>query len=171
MAAFISELEEKPLRKITVASLAKDARVNKSTFYLHYQDIYDLGDSYARKLADELVAELDCLHLFFDAPDEFVERFVAAVHDPERRPHSKLLSENELVPTFLQRLVADMFEEVKGAAPDGMGVEELTIHLTFVMTGMLNVLQFQPTLGLDDLIPTLKRIVMTANAACVRPEG
>ena len=41
MNAFLEELEERPLKKITVAALVRKARINKSTFYLHYSDIYD----------------------------------------------------------------------------------------------------------------------------------
>ena len=165
MNAFLEELEERPLKKITVASLVRKARINKSTFYLHYSDIYDLGESYTRKLADELIAELDCLNLFFDKPGEFARRFVAAVSDPARKPHSRILKENELVPTFLARLIADMFEEVKDAAPGGTTVEELSVQLTFVMTGLMSTLQFQPSLDSDALIGALEPIVQSVNTA------
>ena len=165
MNAFLEELEERPLKKITVAALVRKARINKSTFYLHYSDIYDLGESYTRKLADELVADLDCLNLFFDKPGEFARRFVAAVSDPARKPQSRILKENELVPTFLARLIADMFEEVKDAAPGGTTVEELSVQLTFVMTGLMSTLQFQPSLDSDALIGALEPIVQSVNTA------
>ena len=38
--AFIELRSQKPLEKITVKELCAEARINKSTFYSHYQDIY-----------------------------------------------------------------------------------------------------------------------------------
>ena len=40
--AFIELRSKKPLEKITVRELCEIARINKSTFYSHYKDIYDL---------------------------------------------------------------------------------------------------------------------------------
>ena len=43
--AFIELRSRKPLEKITVRELCELACINKSTFYSHYKDIYDLSDS------------------------------------------------------------------------------------------------------------------------------
>ena len=43
--AFIELRSRKPLEKITVKELCESARINKSTFYAHYKDIYDLSDA------------------------------------------------------------------------------------------------------------------------------
>lgn len=51
MNAFIQLRAQKPLERITVTELCRLAEINKSTFYSHYQDIYDLSD----QLEDELV--------------------------------------------------------------------------------------------------------------------
>ena len=48
--AFIELRQIKPLEKITVKELASKAMINKATFYLHYQDIYDLEDSLESEL-------------------------------------------------------------------------------------------------------------------------
>ena len=42
--AFISLLRKKPLEKISVTELCQKAGVNRSTFYAHYLDVYDLMD-------------------------------------------------------------------------------------------------------------------------------
>lgn len=39
---FISLLEEKGFEKISVSDLTEHANINRGTFYLHYQDKYDL---------------------------------------------------------------------------------------------------------------------------------
>ena len=45
--AFLELLGKKPLEKITVKELAEKAQISKATFYLHYQDIYDLAGAFA----------------------------------------------------------------------------------------------------------------------------
>jgi AcrR family transcriptional regulator len=43
-SAFIELRASKPLEKITVKELTEKANISKQTFYLHFQDIYDLCD-------------------------------------------------------------------------------------------------------------------------------
>ena len=47
---FIQLLKEKPLHTISVRELCTRAGINRSTFYHHYLDIYDLK----QKIEDEL---------------------------------------------------------------------------------------------------------------------
>lgn len=51
---FISLLEEKEIKKITVSELCSIADINRATFYRYYLDIFDLYD----KIQDEFVTEL-----------------------------------------------------------------------------------------------------------------
>ena len=51
---FITLLEEKEIKKITVSELCSIADINRATFYRYYLDIYDLYD----KIQDEFVGEL-----------------------------------------------------------------------------------------------------------------
>lgn len=37
-------LKERPLKSITVTELAELADVNRATFYVHFQDVYDMFD-------------------------------------------------------------------------------------------------------------------------------
>lgn len=52
--AFMSLLETKDIRKISVSDICKIANINRSTFYSNYLDVYDLAD----KLRDHLEADL-----------------------------------------------------------------------------------------------------------------
>ena len=42
--AFLKLRAEKPLEKIRVKELCEKAEINKSTFYAHYRDIFDLSE-------------------------------------------------------------------------------------------------------------------------------
>lgn len=54
--ALISLLEEKSFEYITVSEICKKACVNRSTFYLHYENTVDLLDETARFLLDDFIA-------------------------------------------------------------------------------------------------------------------
>ena len=49
--SFINLLEKKDISQITIKEICKDADINRSTFYSHYTDQYDL----MRKIQDELL--------------------------------------------------------------------------------------------------------------------
>ena len=54
--ALISLLEEKSFEYITVSEICKRAEVNRSTFYLHYENTVDLLNETARFLLDDFVS-------------------------------------------------------------------------------------------------------------------
>lgn len=51
-------LKEKPITKISIQEICGRAGINRSTFYAHYEDIYDL----LRKISQGHYAELDLAH-------------------------------------------------------------------------------------------------------------
>lgn len=51
--AFAKLLTEKSMENITVKKLCETADINKSTFYLHYKDIYDCADCFRDDIVDE----------------------------------------------------------------------------------------------------------------------
>ena len=53
--SLIELLDKKTIEKITVKEICETADLNRSTFYTHYKDPYDL----LRQLEDELLGELD----------------------------------------------------------------------------------------------------------------
>ena len=53
--ALIALLEEKDLEYITVKEICQRAGVNRSTFYLHYTDIYNMLESVEDELFDEIL--------------------------------------------------------------------------------------------------------------------
>ena len=64
--AFFELLGSKPIEKITVAELARVARINKGTFYRHYLDIPDLYMKTMQKALSDPLAEADYLPCLFD---------------------------------------------------------------------------------------------------------
>jgi len=58
--AFLSLMKEKRLNRITVSEISRKANLGRGTFYLHYNDVYDLYEH----IEDDLYGELGRL---FDA--------------------------------------------------------------------------------------------------------
>ena len=52
--AFTDLLRQKPLQSISVRELCSKAGINRSTFYAHYSDVYDL----LNQIEEEMLAEL-----------------------------------------------------------------------------------------------------------------
>lgn len=49
--------EHRPLSKITVREVCERADINRSTFYAHYRDVYDVAEKVERKMAEEMQTE------------------------------------------------------------------------------------------------------------------
>jgi AcrR family transcriptional regulator len=56
--AFIELLNEKNFEEISVNDIANRADINRGTFYLHYQDKFDLFEKYVDELLNELTSKI-----------------------------------------------------------------------------------------------------------------
>ena len=59
MQALLHFLEEKDIKQITVKELCEYADMNRSTFYLHYLDIYDLLDKTEQHMVDAIYTPIN----------------------------------------------------------------------------------------------------------------
>lgn len=57
--ALLALLSEKPIKNVTVTDVCARADVNRSTFYLHYKDVYDLLGQMENDLITEMVTSFD----------------------------------------------------------------------------------------------------------------
>ena len=64
--AFIALRAKKPLEKITVKELCEYAMINKSTFYSHYADIYNLSDTLETEVVSSIIQTLEQPGYLFD---------------------------------------------------------------------------------------------------------
>ncbi|MEY8643693.1 TetR/AcrR family transcriptional regulator [Staphylococcus arlettae] len=60
--AFIELLNEKGFWNISVNEVAERADINRGTFYLHYQDKFDLFEKYVDELLSELTSQIKPLN-------------------------------------------------------------------------------------------------------------
>ncbi len=52
-------LQTKPIQEITVTQLCQESGINRTTFYLHYQDAYDMLEKIQDEFYDELMVHLE----------------------------------------------------------------------------------------------------------------
>lgn len=57
--AFISLIGKKGFKAITIQDIAEEALINRATFYLHYQDKYDLLEQISNNYLTELMDAID----------------------------------------------------------------------------------------------------------------
>ena len=82
--AFRKLAQQYRFREITVQQLTAEANINRKTFYLHFESIDDLADSFTAEIADQLLglllqapADHDPLHnsgVWFERLDDFFEK-------------------------------------------------------------------------------------------------
>ncbi len=73
--AFLEMLKKSPVEKISVTELSKQAQINKGTFYLHYQDIYELYNEVRDEFLQQMIESMDYCPLLFSDPEKFMTRF------------------------------------------------------------------------------------------------
>lgn len=64
-----------PIYKVKVVDICSTANVNKSTFYDHFQDVYDVSTKLELFLIDDAYKDFDKVNLIFYNPSEFIKEF------------------------------------------------------------------------------------------------
>ena len=59
---FVKALEEKEISKITVREICEAVGINRSSFYLHYQDVYALLEALCNEVGKELFEDFAEVH-------------------------------------------------------------------------------------------------------------
>jgi len=84
MEAFSKLLAEKEIGKITVSAIAREADIDRKTFYLHYTSVDDLVEQVTRGYADQVINALrergkgkstaECVHIALAEINDIVEQ-------------------------------------------------------------------------------------------------
>lgn len=76
--AFIELRSRKPLEKITIKELCEYAYINKSTFYSHYKDIYDLSERMEEEVVSSITNSISHPEYIMENPAEFTRELFLA---------------------------------------------------------------------------------------------
>ncbi len=64
--ALFDLMEDKPINKITVTDICKEADINRSTFYSYYEDVYELLSTIQNELFENVMLSLSSENWFED---------------------------------------------------------------------------------------------------------
>lgn len=144
---FCEMTKEKRLNEITVKELCARADINKSTFYLHYRDIYDLAKSIQNTLTEDICSVIDEYSY-----DEIIGK-IPEVWERIAKAHFR--HSNDLGALMGRPGMSAMVQELETAVIDtimkkfvGAGMKENSevyfyhhLYVTFIINGYLGVLR------------------------------
>ena len=110
--AFLHLRAKKPLERITVKELTELAEISKATFYLHYQDIYDLSEQLQQEAIRFTLDQITHPEDFLTNPMQFMQAMVAAF--AELRPVTQILfsgSQSAILPAKIEEAYRDYFRQ------------------------------------------------------------
>ena len=143
-SAFYELIKEKPLEKITVREIAERAEINKTTFYAHYETVYDLVDQLEQEAVAEVISQLNTAQGLLSSPRAFVKEIYT------------LLSKNQLctelfsspsMAQFTAHLRDAILEKVKQDGIDSTQYENIGAVLVFIFNGIAGLQAAAPELA------------------------
>lgn len=112
--ALISLLKKKPFDYITVSELCKEAKVNRTTFYLHYENTLDLLEETTQYILEGFLSyfKSDSASLLFDIPNTPLDE-LNFVNSKYLTPYLTYIRDNkEVFSTALSHIKTFDFENV-----------------------------------------------------------
>jgi AcrR family transcriptional regulator len=140
--AFSKLLSEMNMEDITVKKLCETADINKSTFYLHYKDIYDCADC----LRDTILAEVSNVFAPYDY-NGIINNFsvilvnIMNIFEKNREIYMPFLKSPSLASCSCKMkhlLIEDILKRVYPNNQDN-GISRCTV--TFIISGIISVLE------------------------------
>ena len=150
--------EKKQLDKITVTELVKRADITRSTFYTHYDNIYEVAHDYELQTIELLCSEDLKLHSKEDIENYF-SNIIECLKENEQT-YKLLLSANESL-LFLEKLKNNASQKVYDALKNIYSDKYLKLNISFFMNGLLvEILEYfrnESDFSLDDLLFNMNR--------------
>ncbi|QKS70337.1 TetR/AcrR family transcriptional regulator [Paenalkalicoccus suaedae] len=140
--SLITLMAEKKIAAITVKEICALAKVNRSTFYAHFKDPFDLLDHIEEEISEDMQRYLENIPLNSDeVAQEMTEQILHYLK--EHRMIIETLLNHEGAPTFEKKLMTLTRQYmVKGALRDAeVDDTELRYLTTFVLSGAIHVIK------------------------------
>lgn len=151
--------EKKELSKITVTELVKRADITRSTFYTHYDDIYDVVNDYQMETIELLVSDDKVINSIEDIYNYFDEIF-ECLKKNEEIYKMLLVSNGSLI--FLEQLKKLAGEKIYYVLKNIIKNNEyLELDVNFYMDGVISesikYFRDQSDYSLDELLVNSKK--------------
>lgn len=159
-SALASLLAEKDVHQIKVKELCERADINKSTFYLHFLDIYDCKEKWLEDIFEEMMSSAGDMNVrkIVQSPQENIQAIVN-FFDKDVEFYRKLLS-SPFASEFCFNLKLKLGEAIAKAQPEGQPFDQVSASMiAFTVCGaidacVLNLTYFKS----EDVSASLKTI-------------
>ena len=142
LAGFIQLMQQKPVKDISVRELADLVDINRSTFYLHYTDIYDLLEQTENGLMDQFLAIIDKNHtsLTLQEFSDNLEQFFAILS--ENQPLCRALMSDIAFVRKLEKLIAEDGVKMLRLLSDekDLDAQDLNYVTSFFLSGCVGMI-------------------------------
>lgn len=133
---FLELLDEKELRNITVSEICKRSGIHRTTFYGHYEDVYDLMNQMLKEMYTELIG-------FFTT--EKGSRFLGMFElVQEHQTFFRYYLKNEGTQKEIEKLLPVPLQERLDMLVENLGYQsenELLYHQTFFRGGLVAIMR------------------------------
>ena len=150
--------EKKQLDKITVTELVKKAELTRSTFYTHYDNIYEVAHDYQLQTIELLCSEDLKLFSKQDIINYF-DNIIQCLKDNEET-YKLLLSADESL-LFLEKLKQIASNKIYDALKNNCTDQYLKLNISFLMNGILvELLKYfrnESSYSLDEILLNMKK--------------
>lgn len=146
---FLELLKEKPLAKITVKEICETAEINRTTFYKHYRDPYDLLEQ----------LELEAIHSLLSIIDDTADKNLAQILLPilctiqkNRDLFCSLTSAGD-DKSFLYRLSVCCFRKICEQSPkdpDAGNPSLSVLHFSYIAGGIGGIIEYWLQSGMEE---------------------
>lgn len=136
----LEKIAKKELSKITVTEVIQAADCSRSTFYLHFKDVFDVCE----QLGDELISDIVCLleesYQENQAVDYMTFSQQIVTFAAKKRGLVKIFFGEQADGTMVNKLGNAIFEEV--AREEQLASSDLysVAEITFIVAGIIHVL-------------------------------
>lgn len=169
LSAFERLLMEKPLADITVSAIAREANVDRKTFYVHFGTVDGLLDAIAVDVVEMIVDSVEKTLASMDGDTN--ERALGAAATFFKTVNEALcnnlvlnrqLIENIPLDDFMARLRAPLEHEIaeRDLLPHGLKDEMFDYYLAFLLSGIIGVYRMW---ALSDGSVPIERVSAVAN--------
>lgn len=133
-SALIELLQEKSINKITVKELCEKANVNRSTFYSHYDDIFDLSKKLEDRIIEDIIKISNIDDIYLENKTYVFVRILHTVKGKIEENSSLLLNSPRCFQEIIKSMSSIFFNEIKRNHPE-LTVNQISYIYSFVSMG------------------------------------
>lgn len=131
--AFLLLRAKKELKKITVKELCKKAMVNKSTFYSHYNDIFDLEDKIENEVIHSIVNSISHPEYIIENSSEFTKEIIYAFNSNAKLINT--LFSDDCITNLAEKTIKELRETIYKRSPTLRENKKASIALDYALYG------------------------------------